>query len=277
MCGAGPAEWPESPEPLRSAARQPRRNPRPPSARPATTAATSKRATHPIRTNAPDQKQRTRSGPTHPIRRGAMPTDRVHCHRQQAQTRKWAVNAGTTRPPQARRSHITTPTPRPHEHSQPPDHKTRDLTQCLCHLGPTGGRTNPFMRSWALQVEHGHPRPRSTHRVNVRIQGPRYPPIGPNMPSNSGTTPGTTTCPPAPHRHRGPPGAPRPEPHGPESTASRQTIAPAHSTATKPAAGTPQPGRPRPTPAAVRTPPQAACIRRGRDQPRTLAQPTPAS
>ena len=166
--------------------------------------------THPIRTNAPDRDQRTRSGPTHPIRRGAMPTDRVHCHRQQAQTRKWAVNAGTTRPPQARRSHITTPTPRPHEHSQPPDHKTRDLTQCLCHLGPTGGRTNPFMRSWALQVEHGHPRPRSTHRVNVRIQGPRYPPIGPNMPSNSGTTPGTTTSPPAPHRHRGPPGAPRP-------------------------------------------------------------------
>ena len=50
----------------------------------------------------------TRSGATHPIRRGAMPTDRVHCHRQQAQTRKQAVNTGTTRPPQARRSHTTT-------------------------------------------------------------------------------------------------------------------------------------------------------------------------
>ena len=33
-----------------------------------------------------------------------MPTDRVYRHRQQAQTRKRAVNAGTTRPPQARRS-----------------------------------------------------------------------------------------------------------------------------------------------------------------------------
>ena len=85
----------------------------------------------------------------------------------------------------------------------------------LCHLGPTGGRTNPFMRSWTRHVEHGHPRPRSTHRVNVRIQGPKYPPIGPNMPSNSGTIPGTTTCPPAPHRHRGQPGAPLPEPRGP--------------------------------------------------------------
>ena len=33
-----------------------------------------------------------------------MPTDRVHRHRQQAQTRKREVNTGTTRPPQARRS-----------------------------------------------------------------------------------------------------------------------------------------------------------------------------
>ena len=143
--------------------------------------------------------QRTRSAPTHPIRRGAMPTDRVHRHRQQAQTRKREVNTGTTRPPQARRSSTRSglnATPQnPGLHS---------------HLGPTGGRTNPFMRSWTRHVEHGHPRPHSTHRVNVRIQGPRYPPIGPNVPSNSGTSPGTTTCTPAPHRHRGPPGTPRP-------------------------------------------------------------------
>ena len=33
-----------------------------------------------------------------------MPTERVHRHRQQAQTRKREVNTGTTRPPQARRS-----------------------------------------------------------------------------------------------------------------------------------------------------------------------------
>ena len=38
-------------------------------------------------------------------------------------------------------------------------------------VGPFTGGLNPFLRSWALLVERGRPRPRSTYRVNLRSQG----------------------------------------------------------------------------------------------------------
>jgi len=165
-----------------------------------TTLVASKQARHPLRGSTPDQDQRTRS-------------EKVQCLQIGCSARNNNHKRGSGQSAHARQDH-----PRPaaatsqqHAQKRPEHHSTKPRTsQCLCHLGPTGGRTNPFMRSWTRHVEHGHPRPHSTHRVNVRIQGPRYPPIGPNMPSNSGTSPGTTTCPPAPHRHRGPPGTPRP-------------------------------------------------------------------
>ena len=46
-------------------------------------------------------------------------------------------------------------------------------------LGPCAGSVNPFMRTWALLVERGQGCPCSTSRVNVRMKGPRAPPIGP--------------------------------------------------------------------------------------------------
>jgi len=161
----------------------------------------------------------------HPIRRGAMPADRVHHHRQQAQTRKREVNTGTTRPPQARRSstrsglNATPQNPGLHNvsvtwarqvvaltlscaagpdtwsmgtpaHTPPigltcaskgpgihPSGRTHHLSREPCRQARTRGRgrrwqrgrqrnhprrpgsVNPSMRSWALQVEHGQPRP----------------------------------------------------------------------------------------------------------------------
>ena len=44
--------------------------------------------------------------------------------------------------------------------------------------GRMDGCVNPSMRSWALLVEYGHARPRSTSGVNVRIEGLRAPPVG---------------------------------------------------------------------------------------------------
>ena len=38
-------------------------------------------------------------------------------------------------------------------------------------VGPFTGGLNPFLRSWALLVERGRPRPRSTYRVNLRSKG----------------------------------------------------------------------------------------------------------
>ena len=38
-------------------------------------------------------------------------------------------------------------------------------------VGPLTGSGNPSMRSWALLVERGRPRPRSTYRVNLRSEG----------------------------------------------------------------------------------------------------------
>ena len=58
-------------------------------------------------------------------------------------------------------------------------------------VGPFTGRLNPFLRSWALLVERGRPRPRSTYRVNLRMKGPKRPlvrpmvPLGPMTPSPS--------------------------------------------------------------------------------------------
>lgn len=45
-------------------------------------------------------------------------------------------------------------------------------------LDPSGGGVNPLMRSWALLVERGPGCPRSTERVNVRIEGLKWPPQG---------------------------------------------------------------------------------------------------
>ena len=104
--------------------------------------------THPIRSNAPDQDQHTRSGPTHPIRRGAMPTDRVYRHRQQAQTRKRAVNTGTTRPSQARRSHDkTTPgPPQPHHNPDPTAPRAQPAVR------PQNAGLHNVSVTWARQV-----------------------------------------------------------------------------------------------------------------------------
>ena len=193
-----------------------------------------------------------------------MPTDRVHCHRQQAQTRKRAVNAGTTRPPQARRSHTTTTRPEAASRAQPaarpqnPGLHNVSVTWARqvvaltlsCAAGPyrwsmgTPAHAPPIGLTCASKGPSTHPSgrhaiqqrddpgdhnmsssptsaPWSTGRTQPRTTQPTE-----HMPSNSGTTPGTTTCPPAPHRHRGPAGAPRPEPHGPESTAGNQVTTP---------------------------------------------------
>ena len=161
-----PLKWPDSPEPLHSAARQPRRNPRPPSARPATTAATSKRATH-------------------PIRRGAMPTDRVYRHRQQAQTRKRAVNAGTTRPPQARRSstrsglNATPQNPGLHNVSVTWARQVVALT-LSCAAGPdtwsmgTPAHTPPIGLTCASKGPGIHPSGRTCHPTAGRARVPQH-------------------------------------------------------------------------------------------------------
>ena len=54
---------------------------------------------------------------------------------------------------------------------------TRRLERCR-QLDPSGGGVNPLMRSWALLVERGPGCPRSTERVNVRIEGLKWPPQG---------------------------------------------------------------------------------------------------
>ena len=47
--------------------------------------------------------------------------------------------------------------PKPPQPTHPPSQpRPRDTH---AQLGPTGGSTNPTMRSWARQVEHGQPRP----------------------------------------------------------------------------------------------------------------------
>ena len=54
---------------------------------------------------------------------------------------------------------------------------TRRLERCR-QLDPSDGGVNPLMRSWALLVERGPGCPRSTERVNVRIEGLKWPSQG---------------------------------------------------------------------------------------------------
>ena len=141
--------------------------------------------THPIKTNTPDQDQHTRSGPTHPIRRGAMPTDRVYRHRQQAQTRKRAVNAGTTRPPQARRSstrsglNATPQNPGLHNVSVTWARQVVALT-LSCAAGPdtwsmgTPAHTPPIGLTCASKGPGIHPSGRTCHPTAGRARVPQH-------------------------------------------------------------------------------------------------------
>ena len=129
--------------------------------------------------------QRTRSGPTHPIRRGAMPTDRVYRHRQQAQTRKRAVNAGTTRPPQARRSstrsglNATPQNPGLHNVSVTWARQVVALT-LSCAAGPdtwsmgTPAHTPPIGLTCASKGPSTHPSGRTCHPTAGRSRGPQH-------------------------------------------------------------------------------------------------------
>ena len=123
--------------------------------------------------------QRTRSAPTHPIRRGAMPTDRVHRHRQQAQTRKREVNTGTTRPPQARRSstrsglNATPQNPGLHNVSVTWARQVVALT-LSCAAGPdtwsmgTPAHAPPIGLTCASKGPSTHPTHRAEHAIQQR-------------------------------------------------------------------------------------------------------------
>ena len=129
--------------------------------------------------------QRTRSAPTHPIRRGAMPTDRVHRHRQQAQTRKREVNTGTTRPPQARRSstrsglNATPQNPGLHNVSVTWARQVVALT-LSCAAGPdtwsmgTPAHTPPIGLTCASKGPGTHPSGRTCHPTAGQPRGPQH-------------------------------------------------------------------------------------------------------
>ena len=129
--------------------------------------------------------QRTRSAPTHPIRRGAMPTDRVHHHRQQAQTRKREVNTGTTRPPQARRSstrsglNATPQNPGLHNVSVTWARQVVALT-LSCAAGPdtwsmgTPAHTPPIGLTCASKGPGIHPSGRTCHPTAGRARVPQH-------------------------------------------------------------------------------------------------------
>ena len=69
-----------------------------------------------------------------------------------------------------------------------------DLVGQGWQLGPCAGSVNPFMRTWALLVERGQGCPCSTYRVNVRMMGPRHPPVRPILPPLSRPQDLTLVC-----------------------------------------------------------------------------------
>ena len=197
--------------------------------------------------------QRTRSGPTHLIRRGAMPTDRVYRHRQQAQTRKRAVNAGTTRPPQARRSstrsglNATPQNPGLHNVSVTWARQVVALT-LSCAAGPdtwsmgTPAHAPPIGLTCASKGPSTHPSGRTCHPTAGRSRGPQHV-LQPHI--------GTVV-----HRAR----------HSPNHAAHSRSHQVRGRNAT-----TPTPNHAA-HPAAAHTPPRAAHIQRGRGQPRRQAR-----
>ena len=182
-----------------------------------------------------------------------MPTDRVYRHRQLAQTRKREVNAGTTRPPQARRSstrsglNATPQNPGLHNVSVTWARQVVALT-LSCAAGPdtwsmgTPAHAPPIGLTCASKGPSTHPSSRTCHPTAGRSRGPQHV-LQPHI--------GTVV-----HRAR----------HSPNHAAHTPPQA-RHN----PDAPDPRPD-PRPTAAAAHTPPRAAHIQRGRGQPRRQAR-----
>ena len=204
--------------------------------------------------------QRTRSEPTHLIRRGAMPTDRVYRHRQQAQTRKRAVNAGTTRPPQARRSstrsglNATPQNPGLHNVSVTWARQVVALT-LSCAAGPdtwsmgTPAHTPPIGLTCASKGPGIHPSGRTCHPTAGRARVPQHV-LQPHI--------GTVV-----HRARH---SPNHAAHSRSHQARRR-----HATTRTPQAHAPSPPRSRP-------PPAASCAHTARPGPAAqTSAPAPAS
>ena len=114
-----------------------------------------------------------------------MPTDRVHRHRQQAQTRKREVNTGTTRPPQARRSstrsglNATPQNPGLHNVSVTWARQVVALT-LSCAAGPdtwsmgTPAHTPPIGLTCASKGPGIHPSGRTCHPTAGRARVPQH-------------------------------------------------------------------------------------------------------
>ena len=194
-----------------------------------------------------------------------MPTDRVHRHRQQAQTRKREVNTGTTRPPQARRSstrsglNATPQNPGLHNVSVTWARQVVALT-LSCAAGPdtwsmgTPAHAPPIGLTCASKGPSTHP----THRAEHAIQQ-RDDPGDHNMSSSPTSAPWSTgraaprTTPPTEHSQPPdhsprltplPAARPQPQAHSRSHQARRR-----HATTRTPQPPTPSPRRSRPHPA----------------------------